>query len=317
MRQSELHVHQAVRILELNDPPHPVRAIEKARRSLAKQWHPDHASPDQRSVHERHMIDINRAADLLIARAEELGGELTALHVRMSEEAALQRAREAAERAEAAAAATAVRTGRAPRRARAPERSVVHSYARSRTHPEWGVGTVANLFATGDGDDMRRWAQIDFDGRDTRTMRYENLEFVDFTRPDSGVERSKRFLTAAQEARKAGDHVLAVKRLIYARNADATPEVLEQLAVEQRLCGDLTAAARTARTWARAEPIAGAPYRLLETLYREMGAEDLASEAGLEAAMRDGERRLNGRAATGKNKRGGSGARRRKGREAA
>ncbi len=53
MRSADLHVHEAVRILELIDPPHPVRAIEKARRRLAKQWHPDHASPDQRSVHER------------------------------------------------------------------------------------------------------------------------------------------------------------------------------------------------------------------------------------------------------------------------
>jgi hypothetical protein len=303
MRQSDLHVHEAVRILELSDPPHPVRAIEKARRLLAKQWHPDHASPEQRSVHERHMIDINRAADLLLARAEELGGELTAMHIRMSEAAARERARQAAERAEAAAAAAAARTGRAPRRASAPERSVVHSYARSRTHPEWGVGTVANLFATGEGDDMRRWAQIDFDGRDTRTMRYENLEFVDFSRPDPGPARAKRFMAAAEEARRAGDHKLAVQRLIYARNADPTPQVLEQLAVEQRLAGDLNAAARTARAWAREAPLAGAPYRLLETLYREMGAEDLATDAGRQAAMRDVDRRLDGAAAAKRTRR--------------
>jgi hypothetical protein len=206
----------------------------------------------------------------------------------------MERAFQAAERAEAAAAAAAARTGRAPRRASAPEVSVVHSYARSRTHPEWGVGTVANLFATGEGDEMRRWAQIDFDGGGRRTMRYENLEFVDFSKPDPGAERSKRFVAAAQEATRAGDHPLAVKRLIYARNADPTPQVLEQLAVELRLCGDVPAAARTARTWQRAEPQEPAPYRLLEALYMEMGAHDLAADAGMQARLLDADRRLNG-----------------------
>jgi hypothetical protein len=286
MAQTTLHLHEAVRILELTDPPFGVREIEKTRRRLAKQWHPDHATPDQRSVHERHMIDINRSADLLISQAEEIGGELTATHIRMSEQAARERAQEAAERAEAAAAAA----GPGPRgfrRASAPSKSVVHSYARSRTHPEWGVGTIQSLFATGEGDDMRRWATVDFDGRDTRTMRYENLEFVNFSAPDPGYERAARFLVAAAKATSAGDHALAVRRLIYARNATPdAPAVLRPLAAAQREAGDLVAAARTARQWGRVEPENPEPLLVAAAVYAAMGAHDLAAEATAEAERR-------------------------------
>jgi hypothetical protein len=286
MAQTTLHLHDAARILELTDPPFDVRTIELTRRRLAKQWHPDRATPDQRGVHERHMIDVNRSADLLIGRAEEVGGELTAVHIRLSEQAAREQAREAAERAEAAAAAAGPMP-RGFRRASTPSKSVVHSYARSRTHPEWGVGTVQSLFATGDSDDMRRWATVDFDGRDTRTLRYENLEFVDFSRPDPGHERAARFLIAAAEATSAGNHALAVRRLIYARNATPdAPAVLRPLAAAQRDAGDLVAAARTARHWARVEPENPEPLLVAAAVYAAMGAHDLAAEATAEAERR-------------------------------
>ncbi|HEY6781358.1 MAG TPA: hypothetical protein VI111_10405 [Thermoleophilaceae bacterium] len=309
MAQATLHIHEAVRILELTDPPFDVRAIEKTRRRLAKQWHPDHASPDQRAVHERHMIDINRSADLLIASAEDVGGELTLTHIRMSEQAQRERQREAAERAEAAEWAAAAASGRrGPRRASAPSKSVVHSYARSRTHPEWGVGTIASLFATGEGDEMRRWATVDFDGKDTRTLRYENLEFVVFGVADPGHERAARFMVAAAKATAAGDHELAVRRLIYARNATPdAPAVLRPLAAAQREARDFKAAARTARHWARVEPENPEPQLVLAAVYVAMGARDLAIEATAEA-----ERRTNGKPHGPKRVDAGSGRTRRK-----
>ena len=310
MGQPTLQLHEAVRILELTDPPFDVRAIEKTRRRLAKQWHPDHATPDQRPVHERHMIDINRSADLLIGRAEEIGGEITSVHIRLSEQAERERQREAADRAEAAEWAAAAASGRrGPRKASAPSKSVVHSYARSRTHPEWGVGTIASLFATGDADDMRRWATVDFSGEGTRTLRYENLEFVDFSRPDPGHERAARFVVAAAEATQSGKHDLAVRRLIYARNATPdAPSVLQPLAAAQREASDFKAAARTARHWSRVEPENPEPLLVLAAVYTAMGARELAAEATADAERRT---HRNGRGA----KRVGSGGRTRRRRD--
>ena len=198
-----MHIHDAARILELGAPPYETGRIRAARRRLAKQWHPDKAPPTQRVVHENHMVAINRAADLLFERAEEAGGSIGASHVAASRQAAQAEQRAAGERA-ARAEDPAPRAGR--RRTRAPERSVVHSYARSESHPEWGVGRVVGVFVTGDGEEVRRWAEVSFAGQPIRTLRYENLRFVDFSRPDPGSERARRFLAAARRAAGQGDH---------------------------------------------------------------------------------------------------------------
>lgn len=280
-----MHIHEAARILELGDPPFGVAGIQAARRRLAKQWHPDRAAPDQRPIHEHHMVEVNRAADLLADRAEQAGGTIGAAHFHAAAQAARAQRREAGERA--ARAEHTAPDGRV-RRPRAPERSVVHSYVRSRTHPEWGVGTIVGLFVTGDGDQVRRWAEVDFAGASTRTLRYENLHFVDFSKADPGSDRARRFLAAARKAIRAGDHPLAIRRLLHARAAEPdNPTVLRLLALEQREIGDLTAAVRTATAWAHAHPRDPQPHRLNQTLYAQIGAHDLAAEAASCAADRE------------------------------
>jgi curved DNA-binding protein CbpA len=281
-----MHIHDAARILELGAPPYETGRIRAARRRLAKQWHPDKAPPAQRVVHENHMVAVNRAADLLFERAEEAGGSIGASHVAAARQAARAEQRAAGERA-ARAEDPAPRGGR--RRTRAPERSVVHSYARSESHPEWGVGRVVGVFVTGDGEDVRRWAEVSFAGQPTRTLRYENLRFVDFSRPDPGSDRARRFLAAARRAAGQGDHQLAVRRLLHARAADPrNATVLRLLALEQRASGDPAAAIRTCADWGRVAPRDPQPHRLTQTLYAETGAPELADEAGRRAKEREG-----------------------------
>lgn len=279
-----LHIHDAARILELG-PPIALADIQAARRRLAKQWHPDRATPDQRRVHEHHMVEVNRGADLLTDRAQNGGGTITASTFHAAAQAARQERREAGERAARAETAT---TGGRVRRARTPQRSEVHSYVRSRTHPEWGVGTIVGLFVTGSDEAVKRWAEVDFADTSTRTLRYENLHFVDFSRPDPGADRARRFLDAARKAARAGDHALAVRRLIHARTAEPeNPTILRLLALEQRETSDLSAAVRTSSAWAHAHPRDPQPHRLTQTLYTQMGAHDLAAEAGARAADRE------------------------------
>ena len=82
------------------------------------------------------------------------------------------------------------------------------------------------------------------------------LQFVDFSKPDPGAERVERFMTAAQHALAEGDPALAAQRLIYARDADPTnPAVLRLLTVAFWQSGNLPAAGRTVRDWARADQI--------------------------------------------------------------
>jgi hypothetical protein len=282
-----MHIHDAARILELGAPPYEVGRIRAARRRLAKQWHPDKAPPTQRVVHQNHMVSVNRAADLLAERAEEAGGSIGASHVAAARQAARDEQRAAGERAAARAETGAPRGGR--RRTTAPERSVVHSYARSESHPEWGVGRVVGVFVTGGGEEVRRWAEVSFAGQPIRTLRYENLRFVDFSRPDPGTDRARRFLAAARRAAGQGDHPLAVRRLLHARTADPrNVAVLKLLALEQRAAGDPAAAIRTCADWGRVAPRDPQPHRLTQTLYAQIGAAELAADAGRRAEEREG-----------------------------
>jgi tetratricopeptide (TPR) repeat protein len=277
-------IDQAVELLEL-EPPATLRDIQLARRKLAKRWHPDRAVPDQRNVHERQMKSVNSAADLLEMRVEA-DGPITSMDVRVAADAARRARAEAGRRAYEAAQAD---PGAEPHGAQ-PERSIVYRYVRSVTYPEWGVGSVVDISFTGDGDDIQRWARVEFNDA-KYTLPLDNLTFVDFAKRERDVERAQRFLVAARDAISNGNHELAGKRLVYARNADPrNPEILGLLAEEYRELGRLLEAGRTVRDWIRADPQNPAAYRLAELIYEDMGAHDLAADVA--AAGRRARRRL-------------------------
>jgi tetratricopeptide (TPR) repeat protein len=288
-------IDQAVELLEL-EPPASLRDIQLARRKLAKRWHPDRAAPDQRMVHERQMKSVNSAADLLEMRVEA-DGPITAMDVRVSADAARRAAAEAGQRAyEEAQRRGGAGAGSGTAQ---PERSIVYRYVRSATYPEWGVGSVTDISFTGEGDDIQRWARVEFNGG-KYTLPLDNLTFVDFAKRERDVERAQRFLVAARDAISTGNAELASKRLVYARNADpANPEILGLLAGQYRELQRLREAGRTVRDWIRADPDNPEAYRLAQAIYEDMGAFDLAEDAakaGREARGRNPPPRL--RAAT-------------------
>ena len=270
-------IDQAVELLELT-PPCDLRAIQLARRKMAKRWHPDRATPDQRLVHDRQMKGVNSAADLLEARVEA-DGPITAVDVRVSADSYRRRQAEAGQRAYEAAQ----QQDPSRRAGTEPERSIVYRYVRSATYPEWGVGSVVDVRFTGEGDDIQRWARVEF-SEGTYTLPLDNLTYVDFARRERDAERALRFLTAARDAVAASDHAVAIKRLVYARNADPQhPEILRLLAHEYRRAGRLKEAGRAVRDWIRAEPHNPAAHRLAQAIYSDMGAHDLAEDAARDA----------------------------------
>src|ERR1700753_4073640 len=68
-----LDVEGALLLLEL-EPPFDQRAVQLARRRMAKRWHPDIAPPGRRHEHQRHLQAINEAADELERLAESSRG---------------------------------------------------------------------------------------------------------------------------------------------------------------------------------------------------------------------------------------------------
>jgi tetratricopeptide (TPR) repeat protein len=94
-------------------------------------------------------------------------------------------------------------------------------------------------------------------------------------------------MTAAQHALAEGDAALAAKRLVYARDADpANPVVLRLMTAAFWQAGNLPAAARAVRDWARAERDRPTPERFASRIYEDMGAVDLAADAAERAAER-------------------------------
>ncbi len=269
-------IDQAVELLELTTPAS-LRDIQLARRALAKRWHPDRAAPDQRVVHERQMKSVNSAADLLQTRVEA-DGPITAMDVRVSADMHRRQRAEAGERAYAAQQQDPTHAAGAQ-----PERSIVYRYVRSATYPEWGVGSVIGIQFTGSGNDIQRWARVEFSGS-TYTLPLDNLTFVDFAKRERDVERAQRFLVAARDAISSRNHRLAIQRLVYARNADPDrPEILQLLAEQYRASALLKEAGRAVRDWIRADPNNPAAHTLAQEIYKDMGALDLA-EASAQAA---------------------------------
>jgi tetratricopeptide (TPR) repeat protein len=277
-------------LLEL-EAPFDQRAVQLARRRMAKRWHPDIAPPGRQHEHQRHLQAINEAADQLAELADtSRGGRVTRGAVKVSAAAARKARADAGRRAyEAQQRQRAAQEDRAtndPFGARVPDHSVVHRYARCLSYPEWGVGTVTGIYFSGEGDDIKQWARMTF-AVGVRTVPAGSLQFVDFSKPDPAADRVERFMTAAQHALAEGEAALAAQRLVYARNADPTnPVVLRLLTAAFWQAGNLEAAARAVRDWARADPDRPTPERFAARIYEDMGAIQWAADAAERAASR-------------------------------
>jgi tetratricopeptide (TPR) repeat protein len=154
------------------------------------------------------------------------------------------------------------------------------------SYPEWGVGTVTGIYFSGDDEDAQQWARASF-AVGVRTVPAGSLQFVDFSTPDRAADRVERFMTAAQHALAEGDAALAARRLVYARDAEpANPVVLRLLTAAFWQAGNLPAAARSVRDWARIESDRPTPERFASRIYEDMGAVDLAADAARRAAER-------------------------------
>jgi tetratricopeptide (TPR) repeat protein len=278
-----LDIEQSLLLLEL-DPPFGKRDIQLARRRMAKVWHPDIAPPGKQLEHERHLKAVNEAADQLERLAEESrGGSVSRTAVKVSAAAARKRRAEEGARAYAEEqrrrADDTDREKHDPFASRVPDHSVVHSYARCLSYPEWGVGNVTGIYFTGSDDDIQQWARVNF-APGIRTVPAGSLQFVDFSRPDPGADRVQRFMTAAKHALAEGDFALAAKRLVYARHAEPrNTAVLRLLTTAYWQAGDYAAAARAVRDWTREEPDRPAPHRTAARIYEDMGALTQAVEA--------------------------------------
>jgi tetratricopeptide (TPR) repeat protein len=285
-----LDVEQALLLLEL-EAPFDQRDVQLARRRMAKRWHPDIAPPGRQHEHQRHLQAINEAADQLEELAEtSRGGRVSRNAVKVSAAAARKARAEAGRRAyeqeQRERAADEDRAKHDPFGSRMPDHSVVHRYARCLSYPEWGVGSVTGIYFSGDEEDVQQWARVLF-SIGVRTIPAGSLQFVDFSKPDASADRVQRFMTAAQHALAEGDAGLAAQRLVYARDAEPTnPIVLRLLTTAFWQAGNLPAAARTVRDWARAETDRPTPERFAARIYEDMGAIDLAAEAAERAAKR-------------------------------
>lgn len=285
-----LDLEQALLLLEL-EAPFEMRDVQLARRRMAKRWHPDIAPPGRQHEHQRHLQAINEAADQLQRLAESSrGGRVTRNAVKVSAAAARKAREEEGRRAYEAEQRrrehAADRAKNDPFGARVPDHSVVHRYARCLSYPEWGVGTVTGIYFSGDGDDVQQWARTSF-AVGVRTVPAGSLQFVDFSKPDQAADRVQRFMTAAQHALAEGNPALAAQRLVYARDAEpSNPIVLRLLTAAFWQAGNLPAAARAVRDWARVDTDRPTPERFASRIYEDMGAYDLAADAAARAADR-------------------------------
>jgi hypothetical protein len=288
-----LDIEQQMLLLEI-ESPFDKRDVQLARRRMAKRWHPDIAPAGRQFEHERHLKAINEAADHLERLAETSRGgrvsrnavKVSAAAARAAREEAGRRAYEAEQRAREHAAD---RARNDPFGSRVPDHSVVHRYARCLSYPEWGVGTVEGIYFTGDSEDdaeVQQWARVKF-SHGVRTVPAGSMKFVDFSKPDPAEERVERFMTAAQRAMAEGEYVLAAQRLIYARDAQpGNVGVLRLMTLAFWQAGNLEAAARSVRDWARVDGERPAPHRFAARIYEDIGAIDLAEEAARRAAER-------------------------------
>src|ERR1700734_4125229 len=247
-----LDVEAALLLLEL-EAPFDLRKIQLARRRMAKRWHPDIAPPGRRHEHQRHLQAINQAADELERLAEASRGGTVSRNAVRASAAATKRAREDAgrrayENEQREREHAEDRAKHDPFGSRVPDHSVVHRYARCISYPEWGVGTVTGIYFSGDEESSQQWARVSF-AVGVRTVPAGSLQFVDFSEPEN-------------------------------------PAVLRLLTASFWQAGNLPAAGRTVRDWARVETDRPTPERYASRIYEDMGAVDLAADAALRAAER-------------------------------
>src|SRR6202046_4802575 len=187
-----LDVESALLLLEL-EAPFDQRAVQLARRRMAKRWHPDIAPPGRRHEHQRHLQAINEAADELARLAEtSRGGKVSRNAVRASAAAARKAREEAGRRAyeeeQRQREAAEDRAKHDPFGSRVPDHSVVHRYARCLSYPQRGVGTVTGIYFSGDEESSQQWARVSF-AVGVRTIPAGSLQFVDFSKPDAAGDR--------------------------------------------------------------------------------------------------------------------------------
>src|SRR6195256_2485724 len=187
-------IEQALLLLEL-EAPFDQRAVQLARRRLAKRWHPDLAPAGRQHEHQRHLQAVNPAADELESLAESFrGGRVSTNAVQASaaaaREARAEEGRRAYEEEQRAREAAADRQRNDPFGDRMPDHSIVHRYARCLSYPEWGVGSVTGIYFSGDDvlDTQQQWARIKF-SVGVRTAPAGSLQFVDFSTPDAAADR--------------------------------------------------------------------------------------------------------------------------------
>lgn len=270
-------------LLEI-EAPFGLEDVQQAKKKMAKRWHPDIAPPGKRQAHEDHLKVLNKAADDLEALLVTMPkGQITANALRASADAARKRRAEEGRRAyeeqQREAEHRADRAKNDPFHSQVPDHSVVYRYARCNAYPEWGVGSILGIYFTGAGDDVQQWARVDFE-LGVRTVPAGTLDFVEFGKPDEAKDRARRFLLSAEHAMAEGDYALAAERLIYARDADESdPTTHRLMTVAFWQGGDMEAAARSVRAWARVEPGRPAPHRYAARLYSAMGLYELAAEA--------------------------------------
>ncbi|MBK5230557.1 MAG: hypothetical protein JJE27_05210, partial [Thermoleophilia bacterium] len=283
MTSPVLDIEQLSMLLEL-DAPFAVDDVRQARKRMAKRWHPDIAPPGKRQAHEDHLKVLNEAADQLVALLMDMPGErITAVAMRVGAEAARKRRAEAGRRAyeaeQAERRAAWDREKYDPFHSRLPDHSVVYRYARCNAYPEWGVGSILGIYFTGEGDNVLQWARVSFEVG-VRTVPAGTLDFVEFGKPDDALERSRRFLLSAEHAMAEGNYGLAARRLIFARDAnESDPTIHRLMTVSFWQAGEMSAAARSVRAWARVEPGRPAPHRYAARLYAAMGLYELAAES--------------------------------------
>jgi tetratricopeptide (TPR) repeat protein len=151
------------------------------------------------------------------------------------------------------------------------------------------VGSVEGIYFSDDpdgGDEVQQWARVRF-SHGVRTVPAGSMRFVDFSKPDPAAERAERFMIAAQRAMAEGEYELAAQRLVYARDAEPTNvAVLRQMTLAFWQAGQLEAAARSVRDWARVEGARPAAHRFAARIYEDIGAIDLAEQAAERAAVR-------------------------------
>src|SRR5436305_1160529 len=223
---SILDVEQALHLLEL-EPPFDQRAVQLARRRMAKRWHPDIAPPGRQHEHQRHLQAINEAADQLAQLADtSRGGRVSRNAVQVSA-AATRKAREEA--------------GRRARDAEPSNPAVL----RLLTAAFWQAGNLPAAART-----VRDWARVDTDRPTPERFAsriYEDMGAFDLA-ADAAERAAERAPGDASAWERLGrlrlrlmDRLGAITALERARLIGPSVEGLLDLALANHLAGDVGA----------------------------------------------------------------------------